>query len=93
MLNSLQSLKTIFEHALLANAAYGDYQGIAFEATEGEYTSRLQSVFNDSVAAAEYFADRFGVVHHQPDTASGLSPAHTRCKAPRLGSWRPGKST
>lgn len=87
MRDSTEPLKTIFEQALLANAAYAKLAGIPFEGTETNsvYIEKLQAAFGGSEATARYFAQRFGVVHHQPDTESGFSATLFRRRTVEAG--------
>lgn len=74
MPNSTESLRSIFERALLAKAAYADLTGVAFT-NRALLIERLTETGNERMPqyAAAYLANRFGVLHHQPDTASGYS--------------------
>lgn len=74
MPNSSESLRTIFEQALLAKAAYADLTGLNFGNTT-LLVDKLTTTGSEVMPlyAAQYFAQRFGVLNHQPDTAGGYS--------------------
>lgn len=79
MTQSAQSLKSIFEQALLTRAAYADLSAIAQSSDPDELAQELALVGPDqsepvlSVAAANYLATRFAVVDHLPNTSRGYS--------------------
>src|SRR5438105_4636020 len=79
MLNSTQSLKTIFDQALMTAAAYADLRGVTFPETSDSYVSQLKKAFG-SAAVASFFATRFGVVNHQANTSSGFSATLFRAR-------------
>ncbi len=77
MLNSTRTLKEVFDEALLAQAAYANLSGVDFSDRDllrrrlSEGDSSHQPIVSAYVAG--YIADRFGVIHHQPNTSSGYS--------------------
>lgn len=79
MLNTSQTTKTAFEQALLALAAYGDFNGISFGDTGGTSNAILNSLKSGqnstwlSQAVADYIAANFGVVQFQGSSSTGYS--------------------
>lgn len=76
MPSSTETLRSIFEQALLAKAAYADLTGVGF-ASGPLLAERLRTTRREVMPryAADYLAERFGVLHHQPDTSSSYSGA------------------